>query len=110
MVVAGIGLFFFDTRSVRGTLGILVGLVESVFWAGAMIFLPKSRNGSTAWPIALGNFMAAGLGVNSLGAGYAVFAYASKRIRALEALLIPPLLWQPTIEPTPFFPNRPTTI
>ena len=91
-------------------MGILVGMVGSLFWAGAMIFLRKSRNGSTAWPIALGNFMAAGLclpfmfrqaptstdwlglvglGVISLGAGYAVFAYAIKRVRALEAVLIP---------------------
>ena len=92
LVVAGIALFYFDTLSLRGTLGILVSLVGSLFWAGAMIFLRKSRNGSTAWPIALGNFMAAGLclpfmfrlaptstdwlglvglGVISLGAGYA---------------------------------------
>lgn len=118
VVVAGIGLFFFDTLSPRGAMGILVGMVGSVFWAGAMIFLRKSRNGSTAWPIALGNFMAAGLclpfmfrqapssidwlglvglGVISLGAGYAAFAYAIKRVRALEATLIPSI--EPLINP-----------
>lgn len=110
VVVGSIGLFFVDTLSVRGTMGILVGMVGSAFWAGAMIFLRKSRSGSTAWPLALGNFLAAGLclpfmfrqtptsmdwlgivglGVISLGAGYAVFAYAIKRVRALEAILIP---------------------
>jgi drug/metabolite transporter (DMT)-like permease len=118
LVVAGICLFFFDSLSMRGTLGILVGMVGSIFWAGAMIFLRKSRHGSTAWPIALGNFMAAGLclpfmfrqaptsaewlglaglGVISLGAGYAVFAYAIKRVRALEAVLIPAI--EPLINP-----------
>ena len=118
VVVGGIGLFFVDTLSVRGTMGILVGMVGSAFWAGAMIFLRKSRNGSTAWPLALGNFMAAGLclpfmfrqtptsmdwlgivglGVISLGAGYAVFAYAIKRVRALEAVLIPSI--EPLINP-----------
>lgn len=118
LVVAGIGLFFMDDLSMRGTLGILVGLAGSLFWAGAMIFLRKSRNGSTAWPIALGNYMAAGvclpfmfrqvptpldwlgmvgLGVVSLGLGYAVFAYAIKRVRALEAVLIPSI--EPLINP-----------
>ncbi|MBC2711300.1 MAG: EamA family transporter [Desulfosarcina sp.] len=118
LVVAGICLFFMDDISTRGTLGILVGMVGSIFWAGAMIFLRKSRGGSTAWPIALGNFMAAGLclpfmfrqapssmdwlglaglGIISLGAGYAVFSYAIKRVRALEAVLIPSI--EPLINP-----------
>ena len=118
VVVAGICLFFFDSLSIHGTMGILVGMIGSVFWAGAMIFLRKSRHGSTAWPIALGNFMAAGvclpfmfrqaptsaewlglagLGVISLGVGYAVFAYAIKRVRALEAVLIPAI--EPLINP-----------
>jgi drug/metabolite transporter (DMT)-like permease len=110
LVLSGICLFFIDDLSFRGTLGILVGIAASIFWAGAAIFLRKSRNGSTAWPIALGNFMAAGLclpfmfrqaptsmdwlglaglGIVSLGAGYAVFSYAIKRVRALESVLIP---------------------
>jgi len=38
-----------------------------------------------------------GLGVISLGAGYAVFAYAIKRVRALEAVLIPSI--EPLINP-----------
>ncbi len=118
VVVAGICLFFVDTLSMRGILGIMVGMVGSVFWAGAMIFLRKSRRGSTAWPIALGNFMAAGvclpfmfrqaptsvewlglagLGIVSLGIGYAVFSYAIKRVRALEAVLIPSI--EPLINP-----------
>jgi len=118
MVVAGICLFFFDSLSTRGVLGILVGMVGSVFWAGAMIFLRKSRHGSTAWPIALGNFMAAGLclpymfrqlpstsdclglvglGVVSLGIGYALFSYGIQRVRALEAVLIPAI--EPLINP-----------
>jgi drug/metabolite transporter (DMT)-like permease len=118
VVVVGIGLFFVDSLSLRGLMGILVAIIGSVFWAGATIFLRKSRSGSTAWPIALGNFMAAalclpfmfqqaptsmdwlglaGLGVISLGAGYAVFAYAIKRVRALEAVLIPSV--EPLINP-----------
>ena len=118
MVVAGIGLFFLDALSMRGVLGIMVGMIGSLFWAGAMIFLRKSRHESTAWPIALGNFMAAGaclpfmfnqaptpsdwmglvgLGVVSLGIGYALFAYGIQRVRALEAVLIPSI--EPLINP-----------
>jgi len=118
LVVSGICLFFLDDLSFHGTMGILVGLVGSVFWAGAMIFLRKSRSSSTAWPIALGNFMAAaiclpfmfrqvptpvdwaglaGLGVVSLGIGYALFSYGIKRVRALESVLIPSI--EPLINP-----------
>lgn len=118
LVITGIGLFFMDHLSPRGMMGILVGLGGSIFWAGAMIFLRRSRGGSTAWPIALGNFMAAGLclpfmfrqvptpmdwlglaglGVVSLGAGYAVFSYGIRRVRALESVLIPSI--EPLINP-----------
>lgn len=109
LVVAGICLFFFDDMSAEGTLGILIGILGALFWAGTMIFVRKSRNQSTAWSLSLGNFMAAlfclpfmfrqmpsatdslgilGLGVISIGAGYAVFSYAIKEVRALEAVLI----------------------
>lgn len=118
LVLAGVGLFFMDDLSMHGILGIIVGIVGSLFWAGAMIFLRKSRSGSTAWPLALGNFMAAGvclpsmvrvtptstdwlgligLGVVSLGIGYAVFSYGIKRVRALESVLIPSI--EPLINP-----------
>ncbi len=118
VVIAGICLFFMDDVSMRGTLGILVGIIGALFWAGAMIFLRKSRGTSTAWPIALGNIMAAGiclpfmfqqmptsmdwlglvgLGVVSLGIGYAVFSYGIKRVRALESVLIPSI--EPMINP-----------
>lgn len=118
LVLMGICLFFIDDLSMRGLYGIIVGMVGALFWAGAMIFLRKSRSGSTAWPLALGNFMAAGaclpfmfhqtptstdwlgligLGVVSLGVGYAVFAYGVKRVRALEAVLIPSI--EPLINP-----------
>jgi drug/metabolite transporter (DMT)-like permease len=118
LVVAGIGLFFMDDLTTTGFWGILVGLAGSIFWAGAMLFLRKSRASSTAWPIALGNFMAAGiclpvmlrqmptaadwlglagLGVVSLGVGYALFAYGIQRVRALEAVLIPAI--EPLINP-----------
>ena len=118
LVVAGIGLFFLDDLTTTGLMGILVGLAGSIFWAGAMLFLRKSRTGSTAWPIALGNFMAAGiclpvmlrqmptamdwfglagLGIVSLGIGYALFAYGIQRVRALEAVLIPAI--EPLINP-----------
>lgn len=118
LVVAGIALFFLDSLSLRGFLGILAGAVGALFWAGAMIFLRKARQGSTAWPIALGNFMAAGLclpfmfrqmptasdtlglvglGVVSLGIGHALFSYGIKRVRALESVLIPSI--EPLINP-----------
>ena len=61
VVMAGISLFFMDNLSLQGFTGILVGMVGSIFWAGATLFLRKTRGGSTAWPIALGNFMAAGI-------------------------------------------------
>ena len=118
VVISGICLFFLDDISPRGMAGILVGLIGSIFWAGAMLFLRKSRHHSTAWPLALGNFMAAGLclpfmvrqmptsldwagvvglGVISLGIGYACFAYGIQRVRALESVLIPSI--EPLINP-----------
>jgi len=118
VVVAGISLFFMDSLSLEGVTGILIGMVGSIFWAGAMLFLRKTRGGSTAWPLALGNFMAAGiclpfmlrqpptsmdwvglvgLGVISLGIGYAIFSYSIKRVRVLEAVLIPSI--EPLINP-----------
>ena len=118
LVVVGIGLFFMDDLSTQGVIGIMVALGGSLFFAGAMIFLRKSRNRSTAWPIALGNFMAtglclpfmfqqtpsaidwlgiSGLGVVSLGIGYALFAYGIKRVRALDSVLIPSI--EPLINP-----------
>lgn len=117
-VVAGISLFFMDNLSRKGVAGIMVGMVGSIFWAGTVLFLRKTRGGSTAWPLALGNFMAAGLclpfmlrqaptamdwiglvglGVISLGIGYAIFAYSIKRVGALEAVLIPSI--EPLINP-----------
>ena len=74
-----------------------------------MLFLRIIKDRSTAWTLSLGNFMAAGfclpfmfqqiptcsdslglisLGVISLGAGYAVFSYAIKKVKALDAVLI----------------------
>jgi drug/metabolite transporter (DMT)-like permease len=118
LVVAGIALFFLDSLSLRGMLGILAGTAGSLLWAGAMIFLRKARHGSTAWPMALGNFMAAGLclpfmfrqtptamgalglvglGVVSLGIGHALFSHGVRRVRALESVLIPSI--EPLINP-----------
>ncbi len=109
IVIIGISLFFLDDLSIQGIWGIVIGIVGAVFWAVANIFLRKSKNHSTAWPLALGNFMAAGLclpfmfsqapgfsdtlgilglGVVSIGAGYAVYSYAIKQVHALEAILI----------------------
>jgi drug/metabolite transporter (DMT)-like permease len=117
-VVAGISLFFMDNLSLKGVAGIMVGMVGSIFWAGTVLFLRKTRGGSTAWPLALGTFMAAGLclpfmlrqaptamdwiglvglGVISLGIGYAIFSYSIKRVGALEAVLIPSI--EPLINP-----------
>jgi drug/metabolite transporter (DMT)-like permease len=110
LVLTGICLFFMDHLSLRGALGILIAILGSISYAICAIFLRKSRSGSTAWPLALGNLIAAGfclpfmfdqvptpmdwlglagLGIISLGAGNAVFSYAIKRVRALEAVLIP---------------------
>mgnify|MGYP001551306196 CR=1 FL=1 len=109
VVVFGIGLFFLDDLSLRGIWGIILGITGALLWALSNIFLRKSKNHSTAWPLALGNFLAAilclpfmfsqapslsdamgiiGLGVISIGAGYAIFSYAIKHVQALEAVLI----------------------
>ncbi len=109
LVVLGIGMFFMDDLSMEGRWGIFLGVLGSAFWAGTMIFLRKTKDQSTAWPLSLGNFMAAafclpfmfrempgmtdslgvlGLGVISIGAGYAIFSYAIKEVQALEAVLI----------------------
>lgn len=109
LVVSGISIFFLDDLSYETTWGLLFGILGGIFWAGTMIFIRKSKDQSTAWALALGNFMAAlfclpvmfdqmptpvdalgvlGLGVISIGAGYAVFSYAIKDVKALEAVLI----------------------
>lgn len=109
IVILGVSLFFLDDLSIHGIWGIVIGIMGAVFWAVANIFLRKSKNHSTAWPLALGNFMAAclclpfmfsqvpcftdtlgilGLGVISIGAGYVVYSYAIKQVNALEAILI----------------------
>lgn len=109
LVSVGICLFFFDELSLQATAGLWCGVACSFLWAGTVLFLRKTREQSTAWPIALGNIMAAalclpfmfsqvptlqdaaglvGLGTVSLGAGYAVYAYAVQRVTALEAVLI----------------------
>jgi drug/metabolite transporter (DMT)-like permease len=118
LVVAGVCLFFLDELSTRGMVGNMVGLIGSFYWARAKRFVRQSPKSSTPWPLALGNFMAAGLclpfmfrqmptwldsvglvglGVISLGVGYAVFAYGIQRVRALESVLIPSI--EPLINP-----------
>lgn len=109
LVILGVCLFFLDDLSVDGRLGIVLGISGAVLWAGSMLFLRQAKNSSTAWPLSLGNFMAAGLclpfmfdqvptwpdilgvlglGIVSIGAGYAVFSYAIKEVKALDAILI----------------------
>ncbi len=109
LVVAGVCLFFMDDLSMEGRWGIALGILGAVFWAGTMLFLRKNKDGSTAWPLGLGNFFAAalclpfmfrqmpgvtdslgvlGLGLVSIGGGYAIFSYAIKRVPALEAVLV----------------------
>ena len=109
LVVVGVCLFFLDDLSADGRLGIFIGILGAVFWAITMIFLRQAKDNSTAWPLSLGNFVAAGLclpfmfeqmpgttdvlgiiglGTISIGAGYAVFSYANKEVQALEAVLI----------------------
>lgn len=118
LTVFGIGLFFLDKVSTRGLAGIVLGVVGSFLWAGVALSVRKARERSTAWPLSLGNFAAAAfclpfmfrgspgaegwvgvilLGVVSLGAGYAVFSYAIKRVTALESVLIPSV--EPIINP-----------
>ncbi len=109
IVILGIALFFMDDISIDGFWGILIGIAGGVFWAMATIFLRKSKDASTAWPLVLGNFIAAGLclpfmyiqevafldvlgilglGIISIGAGYAIFSHAIKKAHALEAVLV----------------------
>lgn len=109
VVVFGVCLFFLDELTTQGLWGIIIGIFGGVFWAGTMIFLRKSKDSSAAWALSLGNFKAAGfclpfmfsdmptptdsfglisLGVISIGAGYAVFSHAIKKVKALEAVLV----------------------
>ncbi|WDP92895.1 MAG: EamA family transporter [Desulfobacter sp.] len=109
LVVAGVCLFFMDDLSMEGRWGIFLGILGALLFAGTMLFLRKNKDGSTAWPLGLGNFFAAvcclpfmfgqmpgitdglgllGLGVVSIGAGYAIFSYAIKNVPALEAVLV----------------------
>lgn len=109
LVVMGISLFFFDELSLKGMAGLMLGVAGSVLWAGTVIFLRKSKDRSTTWPMALGSLMAGaaclpfmftvvptqsdvvgllGLGVISTGIGYGIYSLAVRRVNALEAVLI----------------------
>ncbi len=109
IVMAGVCLFFMDDLTMEGRWGICLGIFGAMLWAGNMLCLRKNKDSSTAWALSLGNFFTAilclpfmfrqapgltdtlgvlGLGIISIGAGYAIFSYAIKSVPALEAILV----------------------
>ena len=119
IALAGIALFFADGLSPSGLLGNLCGLASGLSFAAMVLLLRKQREESPVSAILLGNGIAALaglpfmfgaphpsargwialvlLGAVQLGLSYVLYCVAIKRVKALEAVLIP--LLEPVLNP-----------
>jgi drug/metabolite transporter (DMT)-like permease len=109
-VLGGLALFFFDALATGNWLGNVCGMMSGVAMAWMILFLRHSRNESPLETLLLGNVVSAViglpfmfsvapstrswiglilLGVVQLGIPYIMYAYAIKRVTAVEASIIP---------------------
>lgn len=111
LVFCGMGLFFLDELSSKGTVGNLVAIASGVSFAWLALFMRKQKDESTLESVLLGNITAAVLclpgyfvgpfpstsgwlallvlGVVQIGASYLLFSVAVKFVSAIETMLIP---------------------
>jgi drug/metabolite transporter (DMT)-like permease len=108
-VLGGIALFFLDRLTPGGYLGNMMALVSGVAIAWLGLFLRVQRRGSNMESLLLGNLIAAAagipfmfsgspgpgdwaalgvLGLLQIGVSYLLYAWAIRRVRALDAMLI----------------------
>jgi drug/metabolite transporter (DMT)-like permease len=118
VVLGGTVLFFLDQLSVGGYLGNGLALVSGVAIAWLGLFLRKQKEGSNMESLLLGNMIAAAvgfffmfsgspswvdwaalgvLGLLQIGLSYILYAWAMKRVRALDAMLI--ITIEPVLNP-----------
>ena len=118
VVFGGVALFFLDDLSRGGYMGNILALMAGVAHAWLGLFLRKQKNASPTESILLGNILTAVvglpfmfgvrlsmldwtglslLGVFQLGISYVLYAYAIRRVRALDAMLI--FMIEPILSP-----------
>ena len=118
VVFGGVTLFFLDDLSRGGYIGNILALLAGVAHAWLGLFLRKQKDASPYESILLGNMLTAViglpfmlgasisildwtglalLGVFQLGFSYILYAYAIKRVRALDAMLI--FMIEPILSP-----------
>jgi len=117
-VFLGIGLFFCDSLDAGGLVGNILAVLSGVTFAWIALFVRKQKKGSTLESLLIGNILAALiglpfmfssmpdarswaclvlLGVFQLGLAYILFVTATKRVRALDSILITVL--EPLLNP-----------
>ena len=118
VVFGGVVLFFLDDLSKGGYAGNILALVAGVAHAWLGLFLRKQKSGSPTESLLLGNMLTAlvglpfmfgvrlsvldwtglsMLGIFQLGISYVLYAYAIRRVRALDAMLI--FMIEPILSP-----------
>jgi drug/metabolite transporter (DMT)-like permease len=118
VVMGGILLFFLDNLTLTGYLGNILALLAGVAAAWLGLFLRKQKDASPIESILLGNVLTAIvavpflfgetielqdwiglalLGIVQLGFAYILYAYAIRRVRALDAMLI--FMIEPILNP-----------
>jgi len=118
VVFGGVALFFLDDLSKGGYLGNILALMAGVAHAWLGLFLRKQKSGSPTESILLGNILTtvvglpfmfgarlsvldwtglSMLGIFQLGISYVLYAYAIRRVRALDAMLI--FMIEPILSP-----------
>lgn len=118
IVLGGMTLFFVDKLSTGGVIGNILALASGVSFALLVTLLRKQRNESPLESVLLGNAMTAlvglpfaltsrpggqtwlgllVLGTLQLGLSYVLFVEATRRITALEAVLVP--IIEPILNP-----------
>ena len=118
IVLGGLVLFFMDEITPTGLWGNILGILGGICFAWLTLFLRKQKHSSPVESVVLGNIMTAliclpfmfgsmpdfkgwaamaFMGVIQLGLPYALYAIAIKRVRAVEAAVIPIL--EPILNP-----------
>lgn len=116
--VGGMAMFFFDKLSTEHLWGNLLGIVTGLSFALSIMCMRKQKDGSPAGLIFMGNVITAVaaipfmfgstpdiksisyvsiLGVVQLGVPYIFYAYAIKRVTALEGIMVPVI--EPILNP-----------
>lgn len=118
LVFLGMGLFFLDKLSVGNIVGNILAILSGLAFSVMLIFLRYQREGNPIQSLILGNLLTAVicmpfvigstpgaanwmlvaiLGIFQLGLSYLLYSEAVKRVRALDAILVPVI--EPVLNP-----------